>query len=109
MNNIGKKIKTLRKEKGISGSFLAKFIGMSKGYLSEIESGKRVNLSVAMLKKISSALDIKQEYLSDEGTIINPLLSENVLIEKFKKLNLLNQNRFLQILDLWAEGQSKDE
>lgn len=103
-HSIGEKIKSLRKQKNISASKLSEMAKISKGYLSEIESGKRINLSVKMLKKISEALDIKVEYLYDEGTIINPFLTENILIEKFKKLNISDQNKFIQLLEVWANG-----
>ncbi len=54
---LGKRIKTLRKEKGISQKDLAYQIGMEKSNLSVIENGKS-NPQVLTLVKIAAALDV---------------------------------------------------
>lgn len=57
-SKIGKKIRKLREAKDISLTALAERAGISKSYLSHIETGKVENVSLNVLKKITSALKI---------------------------------------------------
>jgi transcriptional regulator with XRE-family HTH domain len=56
--HIGKRIRDLRKEKGISQEELARKAKLDRSYLGSIERGER-NISVLTLDKIGNALDIK--------------------------------------------------
>ncbi len=54
---IGTNIKNLRKKKGFSQEKLAFLSNVDRTYLPSIEKGKR-NVSIKVLHRISSALDI---------------------------------------------------
>jgi transcriptional regulator with XRE-family HTH domain len=54
---MGKKIRAIRKAKGISLRQLVVITGMHKSALSEIENGKR-NSYLLTLKKIADKLDV---------------------------------------------------
>ena len=54
---IGLRISELRKLKKFTMEKLAYEIGISKGYLSDVESGKKIP-SVEMLEKISKDLEV---------------------------------------------------
>lgn len=54
--NIGRKIRILRKKKGLKQNELAEKVGISRPYLSNIERNKQ-NPSYYMVKKITNALD----------------------------------------------------
>lgn len=58
---IGKRLTILRQERGLTAERLAYENGVSKGYLSDIENGKKLP-SLKMLEKIAKALkvDIKE-------------------------------------------------
>jgi transcriptional regulator with XRE-family HTH domain len=56
--DIGRRIKSLRKQRGLTLAKLAQHTGLSIPLLSQIESG-RVNLSIANLWKISQALGVE--------------------------------------------------
>ncbi|MDK1716394.1 helix-turn-helix domain-containing protein [Dellaglioa algida] len=60
----GERIKKLRKDRGLTQSELAKEIGISRSYMSEIESDKR-NMSIKTLTKIATGLDISLSFLLD--------------------------------------------
>ncbi|GED15977.1 DNA-binding transcriptional regulator, XRE-family HTH domain [Aneurinibacillus migulanus] len=60
---IGKRIKELREEKGISLSALAEQAGVAKSYLSSIERGVQSNPSITFLEKISSVLQVEIQIL----------------------------------------------
>lgn len=51
-------IKTLRQEKGLSQKALAEQVGVTDAYITMLESGKRKNPSLDILKKLAKALDV---------------------------------------------------
>jgi len=57
MTKIGEVILILRKEKGIKQKHLAKYLGVSSSYLSQIEKSKR-KPSLKILSRISDCLNI---------------------------------------------------
>lgn len=56
--DVGKRIKVLRNERGLSQEKLALKAGIDRTYLAGIESGKR-NATIQSLEKIANALEIK--------------------------------------------------
>ena len=59
---IGKKIRKLRKEKGLSQEGLAAEAELDRTYISDIELGTR-NFGVKNLIKIARALEVNSTYL----------------------------------------------
>ncbi|MBN1058479.1 helix-turn-helix domain-containing protein [Clostridium botulinum] len=62
MNNPKINLKKIRESKGISGRQLAKITGISQGYISSIENGKK-SPTIRMLYRIANALEICPHYL----------------------------------------------
>ena len=54
---FGLRLKTLRKEKGLSQEELAERSGLNRPYISGIEKGKR-NVSIETVEKLSQALHV---------------------------------------------------
>ena len=54
---FGLRLKTLRKEKGLSQEELAERSGLNRPYISGIEQGKR-NVSLEVMEKLSEALGV---------------------------------------------------
>lgn len=54
---LGKRIKALRMEKGISQEKFALSIGMDRTYFASVEAGKR-NISIVNIEKIANGLDV---------------------------------------------------
>lgn len=52
----GKKVREIRKVKGVSQESLADLAGLDRTYISDIENGKR-NVSIETIFKIAEALD----------------------------------------------------
>jgi transcriptional regulator with XRE-family HTH domain len=59
---LGRRIKTLRKELGLTQEDLSFEVGVNRSYMGFIERGER-NPSLAMLKKIAKALKISLSVL----------------------------------------------
>src|SRR5437667_263570 len=56
--NVGKKIQTLRLEKGLTLPQLAEKANVSKGFLFQIEDDGKTNPSLETLNKLAKALEI---------------------------------------------------
>ncbi|MBS3788534.1 helix-turn-helix transcriptional regulator [Candidatus Bipolaricaulota bacterium] len=61
---IGEQIREIRKSKDMTLSLLAKRSGLSKSYLSHIETGKVENPSVNAIKKVANALGMEMTFES---------------------------------------------
>ena len=95
--NIGKKIKELRKQKGLTLADITKLTGLSKTTVSDIENNKtKPNLTT--IEKLSVAIDIKPLFLQEQLNI-NELTSANS--EKY----IRNEN----IKETNAKYNSEDE
>ncbi len=57
LENLGKQLKFLRKEKGYTQEQLAEKVHVHPTYIGKLESGK-CNLSTLLLFKLSRALDV---------------------------------------------------
>lgn len=56
-NKIGKRLKELRTEKGLSQEKFSFMCELDRTYIASIEQGKR-NVSIANIEKIAKALDM---------------------------------------------------
>ncbi|MEE3808255.1 helix-turn-helix transcriptional regulator [Lysinibacillus fusiformis] len=54
---LGIALKQLRKEKGLTTNDLANLVGVSRSFLSQVETAKR-NASTELLRKIAEAVDV---------------------------------------------------
>lgn len=61
---FGIRLRTLRKEKGLSQEELALKSGLNRPYISAIEKGKR-NVSLEVMEKLAGAMDIEIRELID--------------------------------------------
>lgn len=60
---VGEAIRLKREERNISLSSLAKEVGISPGYLSQIENGKKTNPKLDIIVKVADVLDIEMDML----------------------------------------------
>ena len=58
LENLGKKLKEIRKDKSLTQEELAEKVSIHPTYVCKLESGKN-NVSIKMLFKISRALKVK--------------------------------------------------
>lgn len=90
---LGKKIRSLRKELGKSLEDLAKESGLSIGLLSQIERDI-TGPSVESLWKIAKALNVSMNYFFDNYEENNPVVRKN----ERKQLKLPNSNVTYELL-----------
>jgi transcriptional regulator with XRE-family HTH domain len=62
MNTVGRRIREVRKQRGLTQDKLAHVSGLSKSFISEVENGLR-NASSMNLLRVANALGASVEYL----------------------------------------------
>lgn len=82
---VGKRIKELRKERGLSLKDLSKRIDISISFLSDIEN-ERSNPSLDRIKDIAKGLDTTVSYLLGESDNIYKVLNNPFMQEVVKEL-----------------------
>lgn len=68
MKDVGKRIRDKRKSLGLTQDRLCEIVGISKSFLSEVETGKR-NLSSSNLLDLAKALGVSCDYLLVGGDL----------------------------------------
>jgi len=59
---LGDNLKRIRTEKGVSQADIAKSLGVSRGFVSNIENGKR-NPTLSTISRLAEALNVSTEEL----------------------------------------------
>ncbi len=92
---VGEIIRAKREEHNISLGYLAKELGISSGYLSQIENGKKTNPSSEIILKIVELLDIDLAMLLGVDTN-----EENYLVKIPSLIKLtLAKDRYNKVLE----------
>lgn len=64
--DLNEKIKLLRKSKGETGEQLAKATGVSKSFISDIESGKKERITFRFIEELSNYYEIELDYFREQ-------------------------------------------
>jgi transcriptional regulator with XRE-family HTH domain len=64
--DIGKKVRHLRKSRGMKQEFLAEKLNISINAISQYETGKR-NIDLTTMKKLAEIFDVPIDYFIDEN------------------------------------------
>ncbi len=94
--SIGKKIKDVRKEKGISQLDLAEHLNSSQTIISQYENDIIIP-SAFVLKKIASFLKVSADYILE---LENLALNDTSLLKKFKEIEKLKEEDKKTIIHL---------
>ena len=80
---IGERIKTIRKQKGITLADLGARLGISESNMQRYESGKIASVSIDFINRLAPILEVKPEWLigwdnepSPQGYYIDPETAE---------------------------------
>lgn len=71
MPTVGERIREIREDHGITQDQLAQRSGLSKGFLSDVENGKR-NIGSQYLLQVANVLGASVDYLLQGETRISP-------------------------------------
>lgn len=95
---IGRKIKQLRKEKGLTQGELGDLLGVKKAAVQKYESGQVQNLKQITIKKLCEVFDKSPGYFIYDCDFENYLRNEVKLIENIEKQYGRNVVSILEIL-----------
>lgn len=102
------KIKSLAKSKGIKYSYICEQLGLQKGYLNDVASGK-TTMSDERIRKIAEILDTTYDYLTDQTKYYPELESDR---EKLRH-NMAHPNEshetFMQRIRAIEEANKKEK
>lgn len=70
MNNVGKRIKSLREARGVTQDWLANKSNISKSFLSDVENGRR-GISAQNLLEIAIVLETTIDFLMKDNESLN--------------------------------------
>lgn len=101
---LGKRIKDRRNELKITQEQLGEICELSSAHIGHIERGTRV-LSVDVLCRISSALNVSVDYLLFDSIDDNNLLKS--ISEIIKSSDKLKQKQFLNTIKVLADNIDK--
>ena len=103
-NPIGDRIRTLRKERGLTLDQLAEHSGSSKSYIWELENKNPPRPSAEKLSKIATALGTTIEYLM-EGDVSQSAdaAADAHFFRNFQRMSAPDKDKLRQIVDLWTD------
>lgn len=78
---VGNNIKKIRIQRNLNLSTLAKLVGISVGYLSDLEKGNKKNPSFTTLNKIADVLEVPVDYLLKQS-------AKAIIENKLDELNM---------------------
>lgn len=107
---IGKNIKLLRKSKGLTLLELANRVGLSEGNVQRYESGNIANVSISVLLKFASALNVHPSHILgwDKDGTISPTLTdvEKAILSKYRKLSPAGKKEVDHYLDFRLSSEA---
>lgn len=106
---IGKRIKTCRKQKHLTQEKLAECLDVSSHYIYELERGVKT-MSLYTLNDLSTCLEVSSDYLlyGKDNTDSNPI-PEDALSVMIKDLPSQQRNRLADLLKVMMPYISLDE
>lgn len=105
-SSLGRKVNTLRREKGLSLEELAKATGSSKSYMWELESKPVARPSAEKLTRIAEVLEVTPEYLLDEGrSAPGDEEADRAFYRKYQGLDDSTKNKLKRILDALEDDE----
>lgn len=70
MPELGKKLREIRLNKGLSGRELSQRSGVARSLISQLETGKRLSTGIDTIRRLAQALEISPSvFLNSESTL----------------------------------------
>ncbi|MBE5836180.1 MAG: helix-turn-helix transcriptional regulator [Butyrivibrio sp.] len=101
-DELGKRIKNLRLEKGLTQENLAEYVGCNTSHISNIENSS-TKLSLNVLLAVANALNVSVDYLlADQLNSTSTVLSQEI-IKKLNKCDDKDKEKIIQIIDIFSK------
>lgn len=106
--NFAERMRSLRKEKGLKKTEVAKGIGLDRSTVTNYESGKRNNPTAETLQRIADYFDVSIDYLTGKSDIRDKLTATE-LIQVFRKLTDENKLQLIKYAKYLEKEQEDGE
>lgn len=105
MNSAGSRIRTKRKEIGLSQAHLASLAGISQSAISELETGESKMPSAEALQGLAKALRVTQAWIitGHDGELETLTTDEENLVKAARKLTAEQRVAVYQIIKTMAK------
>ena len=101
---LGQKIKSRRKQLGMTLEQLADKSGCSKSYIWELENKNAPHPSAEKIFAIAKALGVTPEFLLEETqTEADEAVLDEAFYRKYQRMPVQTRRRLRRILDAWDE------
>jgi len=108
--DIGKKIKNLRKKKGLTLQELSQRSGVSPGYISMLERGFKKSPTLDVLKKLAKGLEVNlSELIGEELVNLEKDERTKLLLRAANELSKLDLESLEQLLRAIRELKKKED
>jgi transcriptional regulator with XRE-family HTH domain len=97
---FGEKIRTLRKENGLTLDQLADKTESSKSYIWELENKNPPRPSAEKIARIAAALGVTSDYLMDEKDQKKETAQDLAFYRKYRTVDPATKDKVRQMLDL---------
>lgn len=105
-NNLGEKLRRLRKEKGFTLEKLAELTDSSKSYIWELENKNPPRPSAEKLAKIAEKLDTTLDFLLDEGeSVSQEEAADAQFYRQYRRMDSTTKDKIRQMVKLWGEEE----
>ena len=104
-DNIGVKVRALRKERGLTQEKLAEMAEISINYLSKIENNRIKNVGVLITFRLAKALGVTLGYLVGQEDM-NELLDEEIL-GRLAECSPADKKKILKIIDIIQQDETE--
>jgi transcriptional regulator with XRE-family HTH domain len=105
VNPLGDRIRSLRKEKGLTLDQLAKQSGSSKSYIWELENKNPSRPSAEKLAKIADKLGTTMEFLF-QGEASQEQAADAHFYRSYQKMDEPTKAKIRQIIQLWGDSRA---
>ncbi len=108
-SELGQKVKSLRKRRGLKQDDLAEVLQLSRGQISNLEKGRR-NLSLKQLEKLCEYFKVDMSFfLMSEATdsCVDFVEKAKVLFESEKLTNTQKEDLFTSIMKIYLDSKDK--
>mgnify|MGYP005761572623 CR=1 FL=1 len=108
-SELGDKVKLLRKRRGLKQDDLAELLELSRGQISNLESGRR-NLSLRQLEKLCEyfKVDISYFFMSiTTDSCLDLIEKARVLFESKELTSEQKDDLFISIMKIYIDSKNK--
>ena len=108
MANFAERMRSLRKEKSLKKTEVAKGTGLDRSTVTNYENGKRDNPTAETLQRIADYFDVSIDYLTGKSDIRDKLTATE-LIQVFRKLTDENKLQLIKYAKYLEKEQEDGE